>query len=172
VKQLKQPREAARPGTCRAHFLKGRAGLIGGYQENHLGAELGNWLGRATGQAMNHETEEEITMSFTQRVYFGNPVQGRFRVNWQIPGVINSDSVVVITASEYNPEDVPPGFNNERRRFLGDANIWVSNISPHGDGSPNFGVEFAINVDFPTPLFVVVDITVLDPPQTQNVFHI
>ncbi len=111
-------------------------------------------------------------MAFTVRVYFSQPFNGRRRQNWQLPGLVNSDSVVVITASEYNPGAVPPNHENERLRFLGDANIWVSNISPHGDGSPNFGVEFAINVDFPDPLFVVVDITVLDPPQPQNVFHI
>jgi hypothetical protein len=111
-------------------------------------------------------------MAFTQRVYFSEPFNGRHRMNWQLPGIVNSDSVVVITAAEYRPEAVPPNHPNERLRFLGDANIWVSNISPHGDGSPNFGVEFAINVDFPTPLFVVFDITVLDPPRPQDVFHI
>jgi hypothetical protein len=110
-------------------------------------------------------------VSFTQRVYFSQPFNGRRPFNWQMPGHINSDSVVVITASEYEPEVVPPNHPNERLRHLGNANIWITNISPHGDGSPNFGVEFAINVDFPSPLFVVVDITVLDPPRQEDVFH-
>ncbi len=109
-------------------------------------------------------------MAFTHRIYFTQPFNGRRRMNIQLPGVINSDSVVDITATEYKAETVPPNFPNERLRFLGDSNIWVSNISPHGEGSPNFGVEFAINVDFPTPVFVVVDIIVLDPPQ--SVSHI
>ncbi len=110
-------------------------------------------------------------MSFTQRVYYGQPFNGRRRFNWMMPGHINSGSVAVITASEYQPEVVPPNHPNERLRFAGDANIWVSNISPHGDGSPNFGVEFAVNVDFFNPLFVVVDITVLDPPRQEDVIH-
>src|SRR5258707_3909416 len=109
-------------------------------------------------------------MAITHRVYLSQPLNGRFRRKWQMPDIVNSDSVVVITATEYNPAIVPPDHENERLRFLGDANIWVSNISPHGAGSPNFGVEFAINVDFPNPLFVVFDITVLDPPE--GVFHI
>jgi hypothetical protein len=40
----------------------------------------------------------------------------------------------------------------------------VSDIAVHGDdATANNGVEFHINVDFPNPIFVVVDITVLDP---------
>ena len=69
----------------------------------------------------------------------------------------------IITAAEYSPELVPPHHPNERVRHLGDANVWVSNVGVHGDdGTPNNGVEFIINVDFPRPLFVVVDISVLD----------
>ena len=99
----------------------------------------------------------------TFRVYYSSPMNGRVRRNFQIP--VNVTSVVVITAAEYNPENVPPRHPNERVHHLGDANIWVSNIGVHGDdGTPNNGVEFVINVDFPHPLFVVVDITVLDSP--------
>ena len=98
----------------------------------------------------------------TFRVYFSQPFNGRRRQNIQIQGV-NTTSVAIITAAEYSPELVPPNHPNERRRNLGDANIWVSNVSVHGDdGTPNDGVEFIINVDFPNPLFVVVDITLLD----------
>lgn len=110
-------------------------------------------------------------MSYTQRVYHGEPFKGRESFNWFFnPGIVHSDSVVVITASEYQPEVVPPNYPNERLRFTGDANIWVSNISPHGEGTPNFGVQYAVNVDFFNPLFVVVDITVLDPPREPAVY--
>jgi hypothetical protein len=105
----------------------------------------------------------------TFRVYFSQPFHGRRRQNFQIP--VNTTSVVVITAAEYSPELVPPNHPNERVRHLGDANIWVSNVGVHGDdGTPNNGVEFAVNVDFPNPLFVVVDITVLDSPV--NITHL
>ena len=109
-------------------------------------------------------------MSQSTRVYFSQPFQGRRRQNFQLPN-INTTSTVLVTAAEYSPELVPPAHSNERVRHLGDANIWVSNIGPHGDdGTSNNGVEFIINVDFPRPLFVVVDITVLDPPT--QVVHI
>jgi len=97
----------------------------------------------------------------TFRVYYSQPMQGRVRKNFQIP--VNTTSVAIITAAEYSPELVPPHHPNERVRHLGDANVWVSNVGVHGDdGTPNNGVEFIINVDFPRPLFVVVDISVLD----------
>jgi hypothetical protein len=103
-------------------------------------------------------------MSQSTRVYFGQPMQGRNRANIQLSNV-DTTSTVVVTAAEYHPESVPPAHPDERVRRLGDANIWISNIGPHGDdGTTNRGVEFIINVDFPNPLFVVVDITVLDPP--------
>jgi hypothetical protein len=106
----------------------------------------------------------------TTRVYFQQPIQGRRRQNFQLQNV-NTTSTVVITAAQYDPNNVPPIHPDERVRHLGDANIWISNIGPHGeDGTPNNGVEFIINVDFFEPLFVVVDITVLDLPAT--VFHI
>jgi hypothetical protein len=98
----------------------------------------------------------------TFRMYFSNPIRGRHRQNIQIAGV-NTTSVAIITAAEYSPEKVPPNHPNERVRNLGDANIWVSNVGVHGDdGTPNNGVEFIINVEYPRPLFVVVDITIVD----------
>ncbi len=56
-------------------------------------------------------------MSFTVREYFGEPFNGRLRHNLQVPGVINSDSVVVITATEYNPGAVPPIFRMSASAF-------------------------------------------------------
>jgi hypothetical protein len=106
----------------------------------------------------------------TIRIYFEQPFNGRNRMNSQISGV-NTTSVAIITATEYSPELVPQNHLNERRRNLGDANIWVSNVSVHGDdGTPNDGVEYIVNVDSPHPLFIVVDITILDV--TANVIHI
>ena len=48
-------------------------------------------------------------MSYTQRVYYPEPFKGRVHLNrYFTRDIINSDSVVVITASEYQPEVVPP----------------------------------------------------------------
>jgi hypothetical protein len=98
----------------------------------------------------------------THRFYFADPFNGRHRQNIQIQGV-NTTSVAIVTAAEYSVELVPANHPNERRRKLGDANVWVSNVSVHGDdGTSTNGVEFIINVDFPHPLFIVVDVTILD----------
>lgn len=106
---------------------------------------------------------ENIMANRTFRVYYSQPMKGRIPRNFQIP--VNTTSVVVITAAEYSPELVPPNHPNERRRQLGAANVWVSNVSVHGDdGTPNNGVEFIINADWGSPIFIVVDITVLDSP--------
>ena len=113
-------------------------------------------------------------MSQTVRVYYGGAMSGRTRVNFNW-SAINAESAVVITAAEYSPNLVSPGFPNERRRVLGEATVWISNIGVHG-GDPTGsdqeagGVEFHIHVDFPSPIFVVVDITVLDPPA--SVLHL
>jgi hypothetical protein len=45
---------------------------------------------------------------------------------------------------------------------LGAAPIWVSNIGAHGGAVEAGGVEFLLNVEWPTPLNVMVTITVLD----------
>jgi hypothetical protein len=101
-------------------------------------------------------------MPTTDRIYFGHPFNGRRKQNWQMPGVIDNNSVVVITACEYDPTVVPPGMPDERHRFVENADIWIKNVAPHGAGSPNSGVEFVIQVDWDSPLFVSVDVTVLD----------
>jgi hypothetical protein len=101
------------------------------------------------------------------RMYLG-PHKGRINQNFNVPGVINSRSVVMISACEYVPD--PPGehfaHSDHRRRFRGAANVWVSSIAPHGpSGSDPGGVEFAINIDWPDPIPVVFDIAVFDPPE-------
>ncbi|EFH79665.1 hypothetical protein [Ktedonobacter racemifer] len=74
-------------------------------------------------------------------------------------------STVQISASEAT-DLIPESFDPETAWFyhLGDANAWVSNISPH-DG----GVEFYLHVNFHAPLNIVVDIIVLDPHEQ---FHL
>ncbi len=100
-------------------------------------------------------------------------VHGRIRQNFNFPAIRSNTAVVNITASEIIPLDpnVPPFFKEAGdpgqnfRYHLGDANVWVSNISPHlqdhFDGEPG-GVEFIINVDFPSPIDVAITITVED----------
>jgi hypothetical protein len=100
-------------------------------------------------------------------------VHGRIRENFNTPLIKSSSSVVHITASEIKSPDpnVPPAFKDAGdpgQNFiyhLGDANVWVSNVSPHRqdhfDGEPG-GVEFILNVDFPSPIDVAVTLTVED----------
>jgi hypothetical protein len=117
-------------------------------------------------------------MPTTIRKYWPGPLGPRFsgdthpftvnlNFNWD---AIESDSVVLVTASEYvrlaNP---PPGTNMQR--FVGDATIRVDDIAPHGPPfDTNRGVSFAVIVDFPKPLFIVTDITLFNdkPVETQG----
>jgi hypothetical protein len=92
-------------------------------------------------------------------------IKGRHRQNFNMPGVIKSrQSVVHITAGQAVPGATSQvgGVHQEWRYLLGDANIWVSNISPHfGEFSGDLGgVEFIVNVDWPQPLDIGVTITV------------
>lgn len=99
-------------------------------------------------------------MPRTIRKYWG-PLHGRASLNYNWPA-IDQDSVVVITASEYN---------NEHVRFIGAASITVANIAPHGPPyDPNHGVTFVVNIEWGSPLNIVTDITLLDtkPVETQT----
>jgi len=97
-------------------------------------------------------------MSQTIRKYWG-PYRGRVKLNFNWP-IINHDSVVLITAAEFSPT-VP----SDEHRFMGEAPITVQNIAPHGPPfDPNHGVTFAVNIDWPSPIRIATDITVLDPP--------
>lgn len=99
-------------------------------------------------------------MPQTVRQYWWN-VQGRTSLNFNWD-VINHDSVVLVTASEYVVDDANPAGS---RRFIGNATISVDNISPHGPPyDPNHGVTFVVNVEWGSPLHVVTDITVMDGP--------
>ncbi len=84
---------------------------------------------------------------------------GRMRMNVNTPAV-NDSSVVVVTASETRVVG-----NNPHHRFMGDADVWVSNIAPHGPPfDPNNGVEWILHIDWPSDLDVLVDVTGLDSP--------
>ncbi|WP_225764593.1 hypothetical protein [Inquilinus sp. Marseille-Q2685] len=98
-------------------------------------------------------------MARSIRVFYSNE-QGvsRKNFNWT---PINKKSAVLITAAEFF---WPGGLGGleDIRPHLGAANIWVSNIGVHGPEGGSGGVEFLLHVDWPTPLNVMVTITVLD----------
>jgi hypothetical protein len=105
-------------------------------------------------------------MPQTIRKYWG-PLQGRARLNYNW-AIINQDSVVLITASEFKVQNQP----SDEYRFIGDASIIVENIAPHGPPyDPNHGVTFVMNVDWTSPLDIVTDITVLDNPPIEMDFY-
>ena len=109
-------------------------------------------------------------------------VHGRVRQNFNLPGIITSRQAVVnITAGEVQLGGPPstvigPNGNEVTQTFiyhLGDANVWVSNVSPHFNdhfAGEAGGVEYILNVDWPSPLNVGVTITVEDqtPFEIQN----
>lgn len=89
--------------------------------------------------------------------------KGRLRKNFNWPP-IKLDSAVIITAAEFTPQfgGLGGGPKTLGRPHLGDANVYVTNVGPHGSGGEAGGVEFHLHVDFGSPLDVVVTITVLD----------
>src|SRR6266849_6544994 len=98
-------------------------------------------------------------------------VKGRVRSNFNFSAIKSPQAVVHITAGEVKPgpDSIVLG-GAARQNFmynLGDADVWVSNISPHFNqhfpGEPG-GVEFILHVDFGSPLDVAVTITVEDLP--------
>lgn len=98
-------------------------------------------------------------MARSIRVFYGKELglRGRCRMNFNWPP-INALSVVNITAGEASAWQSAHLLGGQLFNYhLGDANIWVSNISPHQGG-----VEFILNVGWPTPLNIAVTITVED----------
>ncbi len=90
--------------------------------------------------------------------------QGRVRKNFNW-APIGLDSPVIITAAEFVPQfgGLGGGPKTLGRPHLGDANVYVTNVGPHGrPGIEAGGVEFHLHVDFHAPLDVIVTITVLD----------
>jgi hypothetical protein len=93
-------------------------------------------------------------------LYRGQQGRSRMNFNW---APIKLDSAVVITAAEFRfaVGDVG-GPQTLGRPYLGEANVFVTNVGPHGpEGGPG-GVEFLLHVDAERPLDVIVTITVLD----------
>src|SRR2546423_540078 len=98
----------------------------------------------------------EDTMKTVRQVIRGH---GRIPANFNLPD-INQDSVVIITACQINRVG-----DNPHHRFLGAADVWVSNIAPHSPPSdPNHGVEYVLHIDWNEDLDVLIDITLLDSP--------
>ena len=71
---------------------------------------------------------------------------------------IHRDSTVLIAASEYRTLGVQGG-TPVIDRYLGDAEIRISNIAPE-EGV----VGFYITVDWSSPLNIAVDFMIIDPP--------
>src|SRR5665811_1530662 len=99
-------------------------------------------------------------------------VKGRVRQNFNWGLIKSTIAVVHITAGEVKPGAHHLVFNEEGNEvsqdfmyWLGEADIWVSNISPHQNdhfnGEPG-GVEFILHVDWDSPLDVGITITVED----------
>ena len=86
--------------------------------------------------------------------------QGRSRHNFNWPP-IHAGSAIVITAAEWAPSGglFPPTIG---RPLLGEANVYVTNVGPHGPEGGTGGVEFHLHVDWPSPLDVAVTISVLE----------
>jgi hypothetical protein len=85
----------------------------------------------------------------------------RLNHNWD---AINLDSAVILTAAEFIPQfDLPMGGPKTKGRpNLGAANVYVTNVGPHGAFGEAGGVEFLLHVDWGSPLDVIVTITVLE----------
>ena len=82
---------------------------------------------------------------------------GRCVENFRTP-LITHGSVVHISASEATA--IPPqSFTPQFDRFVGAANVSVLNVAP-SEGR----VDFVVQVDWPTPLSIAMDITIMDPP--------
>lgn len=89
-------------------------------------------------------------------------VQGRVRCNYNW-SPIQKDSAVVMSAAEWSA--TPGGIFgiSQGRPNLRSANVYVTNVGPHGPEPSLGGVEFYLHVDWDAPLDVIVTITVLDP---------
>jgi hypothetical protein len=75
------------------------------------------------------------------------------------------DSAVIVTAAQFGftPGGLGGGPKTLGRPILGAANVYVTNIGPHGvAGIEAGGVEFLLHVDWDSPLDVAVTIMVLD----------
>jgi hypothetical protein len=103
------------------------------------------------------KAKETLVPQTIRQYWLGLHGRVRLNFNWNI---INHDSVVLVSAAEYS---LNPGDPRHSARFVGAADVTVSNISPHSPPyDPNHGVTFIVNVAWPHPIDIVTDITVLD----------
>jgi len=98
-------------------------------------------------------------MTRSIRLIYRN-MKGRCRMNYNWEP-ITKRSAVIITAAEWKPG--PDPYDATGRPYLGEANIYVTNIGPHDPEGATGGVEFYLHVDWDSPLHIQVTITVLDP---------
>ncbi|WUR12763.1 hypothetical protein E7V67_024220 [[Empedobacter] haloabium] len=99
-------------------------------------------------------------MARSIRVLYRN-VHGRVRRNFNWPP-IQERSAIIITAAEWAPGNPIPGDPSPGRPHLGEANVYVTNVGPHDPEGGSGGVEFHLHVDWPSPLDVIVTISVLE----------
>lgn len=93
------------------------------------------------------------------RIYWRmNPGRNVVNLNWP---ALSADSVVAVSASEYNPgsQELPDGSD---QRFVGAASVTVDNVTPHGAPfDPNPGVTFVVNVGWNGPLNICTDVALI-----------
>lgn len=104
-----------------------------------------------------NELKPEVPM--TARVFWQmNPGRNSVNLNW---AAINADSVVMVSASEYNSNSqmLP---DKTDQRWVGAASVTVSNVTPHGPPfDSNHGVGFVVEVGWTAPLTVCTDIALI-----------
>ena len=96
-----------------------------------------------------------------------NPGRNVVNLNWD---AVNADSVVVVSASEYNPnsQQLPDGSD---QRFVGAADVTVANVTPHGPPfDSNHGVTFVVEVGWDAPLTICTDIAVISNAPDQVIY--
>ena len=108
-------------------------------------------------------TPEETTVSAIRIFWRMNPGRNVVNLNWP---ALSADSVVSVQASEYavGSQQLP---DSTEQRFIGDANVTVENVTPHGPPfDPNRGVTFVVNVAWNGQLNICTDVALLaDAPQ-------
>jgi hypothetical protein len=115
-------------------------------------------------------------MASTSVRFVKRRVRGRIPQNFNLPGIIKSAQAVVhMTAGEITagPRTQVGNVAQDFIYHIGDANVWISNVSPHFNshfGGEVGGVEYVLNVDFPNPIDVAITITVEEntPVEIQN----
>jgi hypothetical protein len=108
---------------------------------------------------------DRIDMAHSTR-FILRGVQGRVRRNHNF-APIHQNSAVIITACQF--KFFGGAFGAAGRPFLGDADVYVTNVGPHDPEGGDGGVEFHVHANSPTPLDVMVTITVLEDVESTNV---